>query len=177
MRQSIALVGMMGVGKSTVGRAVAVAMQAQYVDLDEWVEAHSGKPIWKLFKDDGEAAFRQWEAKGLRQLTEEASDQRYVLSTGGGVVGNPGNRALLQSRWLTVWLDASPATLLRRVQRDGPRRPLLENADPLGTLTKLGDVRRPWYEACSRLRIVVDDQSIDETAAAVVEWVTRLQNA
>ncbi|GMA52375.1 hypothetical protein GCM10025857_37320 [Alicyclobacillus contaminans] len=84
VRQSIALVGMMGVGKSTVGRAVAVAMQAQYVDLDEWVEAHSGKPIWKLFKDDGEAAFRQWEAKGLRQLTEEASDQRYVLSTGGG---------------------------------------------------------------------------------------------
>ena len=138
----VVLVGLMGVGKSTVGRRLAKEMQRPFADVDEQVELRAGRTIPLLFAEQGEAAFRAAEAEVLADLL--GRDAPLVVAAGGGVVATPGNRAALASAGaFVVWLRASTAFLAART--DPTHRPLLAG-DAAGTLTRLLAERAPLYE-------------------------------
>ncbi len=159
----VALVGMMGSGKSTVGRSLAGRLGYPFVDLDAAVEAESGIPIPQLFATGGEEAFRALEERVLRGLTDAYQD--VVLATGGGVVVTPGCRDLLRARWRTVWLSAGVDTLVERLQPEMQTRPMLQTGEPLAARVRaLIAARQAWYESVAEWTVCVDGRSVDEIA-------------
>ncbi|MDP3031668.1 MAG: shikimate kinase [Rhodocyclaceae bacterium] len=142
MRQtSIYLVGMMGAGKTTVGKRLAKAIGWQFVDLDQYIENATGVSVTTIFEIEGEAGFRQREAQALKQL---ATAGKMVIATGGGVVLDPINRARLGASGIVVYLRASPELLYERTRHD-KSRPLLQVADPLARIAGLVEKRDPLY--------------------------------
>jgi shikimate kinase len=139
--QNLALVGFMGTGKSAVGRLAAESLQFAFVDTDELIEAQSGMSIEEIFKNQGEAAFRQLEHGMVRNLEQR---QKTVIATGGGLIIDPANLASLKTHALVVCLWASPEIIWERVQEQ-THRPLLQTADPLGKIRELFAVRDPLY--------------------------------
>jgi shikimate kinase len=133
-RRTIALVGLMGVGKSSVGRRLANALGLPFRDADAEVEAAAGRSISDIFTDLGEAAFRE----RLLDLPP------HVLATGGGAFMTPDTRALIKSKAISVWLKADLDVLARRVSRKD-NRPLLQGKDPLDVLQAQADTRYPAY--------------------------------
>jgi shikimate kinase len=159
----ILLVGMMGAGKTTVGRLVAAALGWGYLDSDAEVETATGLTVPALFARDGETAFRDAEAAALQRAC--TGTEPVVVSVAGGAVLREDNRALLQSSGRVVWLRARPETLAARVG-DGAGRPLLEGG-PAAALTALDAVRRPLYAEVADETIDVDELRPDEVAARV----------
>jgi shikimate kinase len=167
MTQRILLVGMMGAGKTTVGRLVADKLGWRYLDSDLEVQEATGMTVPELFAQTGEQAFRDAEADALR--TAAAIDEPSVVSVAGGAVLRADNRVLIESSGTVVWLRARPATLAARVG-DGSGRPLL-SGDPLEALTELSAVRAPFYAEVAAITIDVDDLTSDEVASLVLEQV------
>ena len=139
--RTIALVGLMGVGKSSVGRRLASALDLPFRDADAEVEAAAGRSISDIFTDMGEAAFREGERRVIARLLDEPP---HVLATGGGAFVNPDIRALIKSKAISVWLKADLEILSRRVSRKDTR-PLLSGKDPGAVLRELAEVRYPYY--------------------------------
>jgi shikimate kinase len=137
----IALVGLPGSGKSTVGRQLARRLQLPYLDSDQVIEQRLGCSIREYFEREGEERFRDVEETVLDDLTQQAQG---VLSTGGGAVLRPANRAHLRSRCKVVYLKSTPEELFRRLRHD-TNRPLLQVADPLQRMRDLYAVRDPLY--------------------------------
>ncbi|WP_088310587.1 shikimate kinase [Novosphingobium sp. B 225] len=138
----VVLVGMMGVGKSSVGRKLATLLHLPFVDADEEIERAAQMPIPEMFERFGEAHFRDGERRVIARLID---GERKVIATGGGAFVNPETRALILDRAIAVWLDSDVETLLERVGRKD-NRPLLKQGDPREILTRLRDERRPAYE-------------------------------
>lgn len=138
----IVLVGLPGSGKTTVGRQLARRLRIPFVDTDQWIEKRIGLTIREYFEREGEAAFRDVEAGVIADLTAAQAPQ--VLSTGGGAVLRPENRAILRERCQVVYLKSYPEELYRRLRND-TTRPLLQVADPMARLRDLFDVRDPLY--------------------------------
>jgi shikimate kinase len=139
--RSIVLVGLMGVGKSTVGRRLARRLGLPFVDSDEEIERAADHEIMEIFDRFGEASFRDGERRVIRRLIE---GERKVIATGGGAFMDPETRALILDRCIAVWLEAGVETLARRVARRS-HRPLLAGRDPLPLLSELAQVRNPIY--------------------------------
>lgn len=139
--RTIALVGLMGVGKSTVGRRLAHRLGLPFADGDDEIERAAGMSVSEIFATMGEEAFRDGEARVMRRLLE---GPRMVLATGGGAVLNPETRALLKTNAVMVWLRADLKTVASRVQRRDTR-PLLRGKDPYQALTAMAEVRYPVY--------------------------------
>lgn len=139
--RTIALVGLMGVGKSSVGRRLANALELPFRDADAEVEAAAGRSIPDIFADLGEPAFREGERRVIARLLDEPP---HVLATGGGAFMNAETRALLKSKAITVWLKTDIEVLARRVGRKDTR-PLLIGKDPLEVLREQAAVRYPVY--------------------------------
>ncbi|WP_309645428.1 shikimate kinase [Phenylobacterium sp.] len=139
--RTIALVGLMGVGKSSVGRRLANALELPFRDADAEVEAAAGRSIPDIFADLGEAAFREGERRVIARLLE---DPPHVLATGGGAFMNPETRALIRSNSISVWLKADLEVLARRVSRKD-NRPLIAGRDPLAVLRAQAEERYPVY--------------------------------
>ncbi len=139
--RTIALVGLMGVGKSSVGRRLANALDLPFRDADAEVEAAAGRSIPDIFADLGEAAFREGERRVIARLLEEPP---HVLATGGGAFMNPETRALIKSRAISVWLKADLDVLARRVSRK-ENRPLIAGKEPLEVLQAQAAARYPVY--------------------------------
>lgn len=135
------LVGMMGSGKSTVGRILAEQLAYQFFDSDQLIEQVSKKSVAEIFDADGEETFRTLETQVLSQL---APYTRLVIATGGGAVLKSENWSYLH-HGLVVWLDAPPETLLARVSQDPTPRPLIQQADPLHTLKTIFEERQRYY--------------------------------
>ena len=165
MTQRILLVGMMGAGKTTVGKLVAEKLGWGYLDSDAEVEEATGLNVPELFAHEGEEAFRDAEARALRRAC--ASTDSVVVSVAGGAVLRSANRALLASCGRVVWLRARPETLAARVG-DGAGRPLLDG-DPRAALIELDSVRRPLYAEVADLTIDVDDRTPQELASQLIE--------
>ena len=157
------LVGMMGTGKSAVGRPLAAALGYRFLDADTSVERVAGRSIPELFAEVGEPGFRDLETAVLGQI---ASWHSLVVATGGGVVTRPENWGHMQ-QGVVVWLDAPPELLLRRLAADPSPRPLLQTADPESQLTSLLSQRQRLY-AQADLHIRQAGEPIEEVAAAVL---------
>jgi shikimate kinase len=139
--KTIALVGLSGVGKSSVGRRLALALGMPFRDADAEVEAAAGRPIAEIFAQYGEAAFRDGERRVIARLLADAP---HVLATGGGAFVHPETRALIKAQAISIWLKADIEVLARRVGRKHSR-PLLAGKDPLDTLTAQANARYPIY--------------------------------
>ena len=138
----LVLVGLMGVGKSTVGRRLAKRLGLSFVDSDAEIEDASGYPPAEMFERYGESDFRDGERRLVGRLLE--GDIR-VIATGGGAYVDPRTRKLLNERSITVWLDAPVEILAERTSRRDTRAQL-RNGDPKAVLERLADERRPSYE-------------------------------
>lgn len=164
-QRTIALVGLMGVGKSTVGRRLARRLGLPFADGDIEIEAAAAMTVSDIFAQMGEAEFRAGEARVLKRLLK---GPRMVLATGGGAILNPGTRAELKSRAVTVWMRADLDTVAARVQRRDTR-PLLRGRDPLEALKAMAEVRYPFYAAA--------DVTVDVAGGAHAEAVERIMQA
>ena len=162
--RSIALVGLMGAGKTSVGRRLAVRLGLPFVDADEEIEQAAGRSVADIFEDYGEPAFRDLERRVLARLL---GGPPQVIGTGGGAFIDPDTRALMRERCITVWLRVEIATLVKRV-RGNDRRPLLRGKDPMAVLTALAEVREPIY-AEADLTIAGADRAHETTVERIVE--------
>lgn len=139
--RNIFLVGLMGAGKTTIGRLLAKHRELEFLDSDQEIEARCGVSIPTIFEIEGEAGFRRRESAMIDELTQR---QGIVLATGGGAVLSPDNRQWLKSRGMVVYLRAHPQELYLRTRHDR-NRPLLQNGDPLQKLQALYTLRHPLY--------------------------------
>lgn len=139
--KTLALVGMMGAGKTAIGRRLAARLNIPFVDADDEIEAAAGRPIEDIFEKYGESAFRSGEHRVIDRLL---NDPVHVLATGGGAFINAATRRELQRRSTSLWLRADLDVLWHRVRRRTDR-PMLKTPDPRGTLAKLIESRYPLY--------------------------------
>ncbi len=161
----LVLVGMMGVGKSTVGRAVAAQLHRPLFDSDEMIEERVGRTVREIWLDEGEPAFRALETDVLREAIEQ--EEPSVIAAAGGVVLSEANRAILTSPDAhVVWLRADVDVLVDRV-RSGPHRPLLDD-DPAGVLRRLHDEREPLYQEVADAIVSVDNRTVNDVTKAVL---------
>ena len=165
--ERVLLVGMMGAGKTSVGRALGQRLGWPYLDSDEEVRRRTGRTVPQLFAEQGEAAFRAEESAALADAC--SSTHPIVVSVAGGAVLDEGNRRLIGAAGLVVWLRASLATLTQRVG-DGRTRPLLGD-DPGAALARLYPERARLYEALADLVIDVDGVPVDRVVARIAEAV------
>lgn len=146
---NIFLVGLMGSGKTTIGRALAKRLGLRFVDADHEIEARTGATIPLIFEIEGEASFRQREADVIRDLTGQ---QGIVLATGGGAILNEQSRRFLRERGTVIYLRASVASLVQRTSHDR-NRPLLQTGDPKAKFETLARERGPLYEEVAHVII------------------------
>lgn len=164
-QQHIVLVGMMGVGKSSVGRALARRLDRPLRDTDALVERRAGRSVREIWRDDGEAAFRDLESAALAEALGEENPS--VIAAAGGVVLRDDNRvALEQASAHVVWLLADVEVLLGRVRR-GMHRPALDD-DPEGALTAMFESRAPLYREVADAIVSVDHRSVSDVTQAVL---------
>jgi shikimate kinase len=166
---SLILVGFMGTGKSAVGKLLAEKLGKKFVDMDEILAARAGKPISRIFAEDGEPRFRAMERELVRELAGQAN---LVIATGGGVVLNPDNIRDFSRSGQVVCLSAAPAEILRRVG-NSTQRPLLNQPDPAAAIRQLLAKRQPLYDAIP-LQVDTTGKTVAEVAAAVREIIKAL---
>ncbi len=142
LKKTVALVGLMGAGKSTVGRRLANALGVKFLDADDEIVVAAGRPIPDIFAERGEEEFRAGERRVIARLLE---GEPHILATGGGAFMNPLTRVLMREKAVTIWLRADLETLLQRVSRRNDR-PLLQNTDQRKTMEKLISIRYPIYK-------------------------------
>lgn len=155
-RQNIFLVGLMGAGKTSVGRMLAKRMNRIFYDSDAEIELTTGVKIPLIFDIEGESGFRVREEKVIERLT---AMQDIVLATGGGAILSPANRACLRRHGRVIYLRAAPEDLWRRTRRDRGR-PLLQTANPLARLKELHAQRDPLYSELADLVVDTGAQSV-----------------
>ncbi len=163
-RRSIVLVGMMGVGKSTIGRRLAIRLGYAFADADEEIERAANRSIAEIFDEFGENYFRDGERRVIARLIESEGT---VIATGGGAFCDSETRALILDRAISIWLDAPIETLVERVSRRDTR-PLLRDRDPEKVLRDLMAKRRDHY-AQAAMRIPSDNGPHERTVAAILK--------
>lgn len=168
-RGPIVLVGMMGVGKSTVGRRLAVRLGVNFVDADEEIEKAAGMTITEMFERYGEAYFRDGERRVIARLMD---GEPKVIATGGGAFMQDETRALILSHATAIWLDADIDILVDRVsRREG--RPLLKGKDPRTVLTELAAIRNPVYALAPihvKSAAAPHELAVDNIMEQLVQW-------
>jgi shikimate kinase len=167
-RSNLFLVGMMGAGKTTVGRLLARRLKLRFIDCDLELERRCGVKVPTIFDIEGEAGFRSRETQTLAELS---ALEGIVLATGGGAVLAEENRRCLAARGTVIYLCARPEELYERVRQDR-NRPLLATADPLARLRELHDLRDPLYRSIADLVFDSGRQSIQSLARSITEQLS-----
>jgi shikimate kinase len=165
-RRSVVLVGMMGAGKSSIGRKLAARLGLPFVDADTEIETAAGMTIPEIFEIRGEAEFRAGEARVISRLLDSGPQ---VLATGGGAFINPGTRTAIRSNAISIWLKAEFDVLMRRIKRRSDR-PMLKTADPALTLRQLIADRYPIYAEADltvESRDVLHDVIVEEIVGSL----------
>jgi len=165
------LVGLMGSGKSSIGRRLAVQLELPLIDLDDEIVAQAGRSIPDIFEQDGEAVFRHMETAALRTV----ASKKAVIATGGGIVMSAMNRQILTAHPPVIWLKASPEFLANRIDGDN-NRPLIATGDTLKKLQQLATIRYPLYEQCADFILPRGDMTKPEALQAIVDFLLGFQN-
>ena len=169
--KSIALIGFMGSGKSTVGPLLAQRQDRPFFDLDAMAEQLAGKTVGEIFSAEGESGWRLWESRAFAAVVEQESP--CVLACGGGVILGSENREILRQSFLTIYLETSEAALIERLRRN-KGRPLLEVAEPETAIAALLKARRALYEAAAHLIVRTDLKNPKEVAIEVAAAAAKL---
>jgi shikimate kinase len=164
----VVLVGLMGVGKSTVGRKLAQILQVDFIDADQAIEDAATMTVSEIFDRFGEPYFRDGERRVIARLIDENYG---VIATGGGAFVDPQTRALILDRCIAVWIDCDIETLVQRTSRRGGR-PLLKTGDPGEILTRLYNERRPFY-AEAPVHVMSGAGAQFDTAIQIIEAIDR----
>lgn len=167
----IFLVGMMGAGKTTIGRSLARVLDREFFDLDHEIEGRCGVRISHIFDIEGEEGFRRREQAVLDECTARHD---IVLATGGGAVLDPLNRERLKSRGVVIYLKATPEELYRRVARDRSR-PLLQTEDPQGRIRQLVALREPLYREVADLVFETGNLPVPHVVRALVPMLQNFE--
>lgn len=162
--RSVVLVGMMGVGKTTVGRRLGPRLGLPFYDADQEIEKAAGMSVSDLFATHGEQSFREGEARVIRRLLEGPP---HVLATGGGAVTDPETLELIARRAVSIWIQADLDTILRRAGRRDVR-PLLKTADPRQTLERLIEERKDYY-AKADIHVKTQPGAHNNTVDVIIE--------
>jgi shikimate kinase len=160
----ITLIGLMGAGKSTIGRKLAQRLNLDFVDADHEIEIAAGLSIPEIFERFGEAHFRDGERRVIARLIDGTPR---IIATGGGAFMNEQTRALMLANSFTVWINADIDTLAERVARKD-NRPLLHGKDPKDALAKLADIRNPFY-ALAPIHVMSQSTPHDATVDAILK--------
>lgn len=169
-RPVVTVIGLMGAGKTKVGRRAADALRRPFVDTDRIVERAARMTVADIFAVEGEQAFRARERAAIDEaLTREGA----VVSVGGGAVLDPHNVARMRAAGDVVWLYAEPETLAARLRNSMLRgdRPLLAGTEPVAALRDLLDRRRPAYAAAATVTLTTDGMEVDESACLLADWI------
>ncbi len=167
--RSIVLVGLMGAGKSTVGRRLARRLELDFIDSDDEIERAADRSIAEIFDEHGEESFRDGERRVIARLIEGPPK---VIATGGGAFLDPRTRALILSRCIAIWLDADLQVLAERVKRRD-RRPLLKGKEALPVLEGLASVRNPIYAEAHlhvRSQPAPHERAVERIIKALADW-------
>lgn len=159
----ITLTGFMGSGKTTVGRILADALGCPFLDLDDLIVKKAGKSIPDIFAQDGEPAFRQLEARLLRQTVEKYGESTAVLSLGGGAVTTPASATLLHEKTVCIYLRATLDTLLERLAGESAGRPLAD-----ASLAERLAAREPLYEKTAHVVIDTDGLTPEDVSDEII---------
>ena len=162
----LVLIGLMGVGKSTVGRKLASMLGTGFIDVDDEIERAANRSVREIFAAHGEAYFRDGERRVIARLMDESHG---VIATGGGAFVDPGTRRLILDRAIAIWLDCDIDTLVERTSRRDSR-PLLQTGDPRRILTDLKEARGGHY-AEAQIHVVTDNAPHGETALRILEAI------
>ena len=162
----IVVVGLMGVGKSTVGRRLAEMLGRDFVDADDEIERAAQRSISEIFEEFGEAYFRDGERRVIGRLMDESHG---VIATGGGAFVDPETRALILEKAIAVWINSDIDTLVERTSRRNTR-PLLKNGDPREILTRLYNEREPFYSQ-AQVMVMSKNAPHAETAEAILKAI------
>lgn len=162
----VVLVGLMGVGKSTVGRKLAAMLGRDFVDADDAIAEAAQRTIPEIFATFGEAYFRDGERRVIARLIDEGHG---VIATGGGAFIDPATRTRVLEKGIAVWIDCDTATLVERTARRG-NRPLLQQGDPHEILGRLAAERAPFY-AQAPIRVFSKNGPHADTARAILEAI------
>ncbi len=165
-RRSVVLVGMMGVGKSTIGRRLAVRLRLPFLDADIEIEAAAGMSIPDIFETHGEPHFRDGEARVIARLLDGGPA---VIATGGGAFMREETRNRIRDKAVSIWLKADVDVIMKRVRRRADR-PLLQTEDPVATVSRLLEQREPVYQTADLTiasRDVPHDRVVDECVEAL----------
>ena len=162
---NIYLVGMMGSGKSVTGKRLAPMLGSEFVDLDNWIEKRTGRPIREIFEKEGEPYFREQEAALLK---EASGTGPRVVATGGGAVLRPENVERMRETGKVVYLEASLETLWKRVKEKNDR-PLLKNGEPKQALARILGEREALYKTTCDFRVNTDGQKAERVAREIFE--------
>ena len=162
--KNIVLIGFMGTGKSSVGKILAKRLNRIWVDIDLRIEESQKRKIADIFEKEGEAHFRQLEKEMVQEVSVGTG---LVITTGGGVVMDPGNMEALSKTGLVIALAAKPETIFQRV-KDSRHRPLLKGGDLMEEIRRLLSLRQPYYEKASAI-FQTDGKNAAEVAAAIAD--------
>lgn len=165
--RNIFLIGPMGAGKSTIGRALAKQLKRQFYDSDEVIEERTGADVAWIFDVEGAEGFRRRELKVIDELTQKTG---IVLATGGGVVMSPENRNALAARGTVIYLKTSLQQQFERTKRD-TKRPLLQTDDLGARLESLRDEREPFYESLADVSFETDKLTVKAVANNIVKYI------
>ncbi len=166
MKNSIALIGFMGTGKTAVGKALAARLGKEFVETDALIESLVGKSIPEIFQQDGEIAFRELEIEIIKRI---AIKDNSVIACGGGIVLNKINIDRLAQKCIIINLKAAPSVIAGRTSGDRDDRPLLAVSDRLAQIKELLKYRRPYYQRASDIEINTSRLSIKTVVNKIVE--------
>jgi shikimate kinase len=170
-RRSLVLVGMMGVGKSSIGRRLGARLGVPFVDADTEIEKAAGMSIADIFARHGELSFRSGEARVIARLLDGGPQ---VLATGGGAVMNADTRSAIKEKGVSIWLNADCEVLMKRISKRKNDRPMLQTADPAATLRRLLLEREPFYAQADltvQSREVPHEAIVTEIVDAVADFL------
>ena len=166
MKSSIAMIGFMAVGKTSVARALATRLGKEFIEMDDLIEQKAGKSIPEIFQQDGEIAFRELEIAVAKEVSRR---QNAVIACGGGVVLNRINIDRLKRECIIVYLAAAPPVILERTS--GSDRPLLKTPDRAFAIRKLLEFRQPFYERAADIEIDTSELDVDSVAEQIISRI------